>query len=306
MAWTKVAKAGTHTAMSGKEVTLSEADLDEIVATLDPKELEPPLVLGHPKNNDPAYGWVKALKREGEDLFAQFAQVPDSLKGAVDNGHYKYKSVSLYPGRPLRLRHVGLLGAVPPAIKGLGPVQFGEGDAPDSLIIDLSETPGNPPASKPEPSGKEAPVDPKDKRIKELEAEKAALQKEKDDAAKARADAEDKAKQADEAKAKAEASFAESAARQAKADREARFDKLVKSGKALPAEKDRIMAFCEQLEDKTEELSFSEGEGKKPLAEHFWGFLESRDSHGLFNEFSEPADDTTGDAGGYHDLTDCV
>ena len=65
-------------------------------------------MLGHPKTDDPAYGWVRGLKREGERLFAQIAQVPASLSQAVQTGLYRYVSMALHPGgKRLRGRGAG-------------------------------------------------------------------------------------------------------------------------------------------------------------------------------------------------------
>jgi len=54
----------------------------------------------------------------------------------------------------------------------------------------------------------------------------------------------------------------------------------------LPAEKAQVAEFAKALEG-SEEISFSSGEGKKPLADHFWSWLEGRKEHGLF-EFAAP------------------
>ncbi|MFN7066141.1 MAG: hypothetical protein ACK4OF_08350, partial [Aquificaceae bacterium] len=87
---------------------------------------EAPVVIGHPKDNSPAYGWVEALERRGESLWAKIKPTVQEFVDWVKQGLYKKVSISLYPD--LTLRHVGFLGAVPPAIKGLSPVQFSEGE----------------------------------------------------------------------------------------------------------------------------------------------------------------------------------
>jgi hypothetical protein len=278
MKWTKIGRTGLHTAMSGQQVQLTEADFDKVVATYNPKDHEAPLVLGHPVNNGPAFGWVDSLKREGEYLLAQFAQVPDSLKKAVDNGHYKKVSMSLYPDGTLR--HVGLLGATPPAIKGLGDINLGSGEDTTEIHFDFSETPGQPAPNQPDIPGTENTMGDKEL-IEKLKADNARLEKEKADADKSAADA-NKAKEA------AEKSFAEAQAAKAKEARTAKVDALIKDGKVLPAEKDRILAFAERLGGKPgDEICFSEGEGKKAVEDHFFNWLEGRQAHGLF-DFSSP------------------
>lgn len=270
--WDLIARTGTHTDMNGKRVKLTREYMDRIVQTYDPKQHEAPLVIGHPKSNDPAYGWVEEVKREGDDLLARYAQVPDELRKAVDNGRYKKKSLSLYTDGTLR--HVGLLGAVPPAIKGLGDVQLAEEDAAITINFDF----GEPSPEQPDNPGEEEEMDLKEK-VKELEDQLAV-------STKARKEAEGKAQEAENKAKKAEASFAEAQDAKAKDAREAKADALVKDGKLLPAERDKALAFAERLEG-GDELCFAEGEGKKPLADHFWDWLDKRSSHGLF-EFSEP------------------
>ena len=120
-------KAGLQTAESGmsREFTLSE--LDEIVNSYDPLAHEAPIRIGHEDNDKvPAWGWVKGLARKGEDLYAKVDFSP-LAKEFVKNGLYKKVSASFYspaskinphPGK-WSLRHVALLGAQPPAVKGL-------------------------------------------------------------------------------------------------------------------------------------------------------------------------------------------
>jgi len=125
-AWLEVFRSGTHTSGNGIEKTYTDEDIKQIAQTYnDQKEHEAPLVLGHPATDDPAYGWAKELKEAGGKLLAYVDHVSDGIKEAVSRGEYKKVSIALYPDG--LLRHIGLLGAVPPAVKGLAPVQFAEG-----------------------------------------------------------------------------------------------------------------------------------------------------------------------------------
>jgi hypothetical protein len=130
-----VFKAGEQTSSAGVSKTFTPEILKEVAETYDPGSHEAPLVIGHAGDNDslPSFGWVKKLEAEGEDLFAEidFSDVAAEL---VKNKHYKKVSISLYPpenkisphpGR-WNVRHVALLGASPPAIKGLEPFKFAE------------------------------------------------------------------------------------------------------------------------------------------------------------------------------------
>jgi len=124
-AWLEVFKTGTHTSGNGVTKTYTDDDLNMIAKTYnDQKDHEAPLVIGHPSTDDPAYGWAKELKAAGSKLLAYVDQVSDSIVEAVGRGEYKKISIAMYPSG--LLRHIGLLGAAPPAVKGLAPVQFAE------------------------------------------------------------------------------------------------------------------------------------------------------------------------------------
>lgn len=111
--------AGTHTDASGKTNTFTEADLDSMVANHAVQAA--PAVIGHPKHDDPAVGWVAALKRVGSKLFASFKDWHPEFVAAVDAGSYRNRSVALAPaeGGGWRICHVGFLGAMLPAVKGM-------------------------------------------------------------------------------------------------------------------------------------------------------------------------------------------
>ncbi|MBP2844458.1 peptidase [Dickeya oryzae] len=127
-------KSGTHTDMHGTTLPFTPADLAACAAAYDPAVHEAPIVVGHPKTDDPAYGWVASLSATGSDLLAEPAQVDPQFAELVTAGRYKKISASFYlpdsPNNPkpgvLYLRHVGFLGAQPPSIKGLRSAAFGE------------------------------------------------------------------------------------------------------------------------------------------------------------------------------------
>lgn len=128
-------KKGTFKDSNGKEHTFSDADLDTIVAKYDPSQHEAPEVIGHPKTDAPAWGWVKGVKREGDLLFYEPGQRVSEFQQMIDNGMFKKRSAALYPD--LTLKHIGWLGAQPPAVKGLpDPVTFAEGE---EIVIEFSE-----------------------------------------------------------------------------------------------------------------------------------------------------------------------
>lgn len=138
-------RKGRHTASSGATLDFGESALRDAVAAYDPKVHEAPIVVGHPKDNHPAYGWVGSLafdEATGE-IVADPAQVDAEFAEMVQAGRFKKRSASWYlpdaPGNPkpgtLYLRHVGFLGAQPPAVKGLRDVSFSESDG----VVEFSD-----------------------------------------------------------------------------------------------------------------------------------------------------------------------
>lgn len=139
--WVEIFKAGTHTDSKGREFKASTEDLDQIVANHALGRA--PGVLGHPKDNDPAYLWVDGLKRDGESLFAKFGDINPAFDDGVALGAYRNRSIKVVRDRKhgLRLWHVGWLGAQPPAIDGLSanPVQFSADELDDAFEFSADE-----------------------------------------------------------------------------------------------------------------------------------------------------------------------
>jgi len=131
----EIFRTGEHTSSEGHRKTYTETDLDRI-ATYDRARHEAPVVIGHPASNAPAYGWVSRVYRDGETLKADLADLDPAFVGLIRSGRFKKRSISLYPDGTLR--HVGFLGAVPPAVKGLKDVAFAEGDA---TTFDFDDSP---------------------------------------------------------------------------------------------------------------------------------------------------------------------
>jgi len=98
-----------------------------------------PIVIGHPKTDDPAFGWIDRVFREGKTLFAEVTEVAKEFREAVNQGFYKKRSISLYPD--LTLKHVGFLGAMPPAVKGLADIKFNGSDS--AICFEVSPDSGS-------------------------------------------------------------------------------------------------------------------------------------------------------------------
>lgn len=134
--------------MSGEALAFTDSDLKAAAAAYDPALHEAPIVIGHPRHDAPAYGWIGALSYSETHmaLEARPAQVAPELAQIVRKGRYKKVSASFYKPdaeanpRPgvYYLRHVGLLGAQPPAIKGLRPIAFAD-DRAGVVAFDIDQ-----------------------------------------------------------------------------------------------------------------------------------------------------------------------
>lgn len=127
--WYEVFATGLHTPLEGGAKLWTTEDIDLIVKNYKEQikanedvELLSPLVVGHPKLDAPAYGWVADVRRNGDVLEAKFVNV-DSEFAEVVNAK-KYAKVSIALDDKYNLRHIGFLGAKAPAVKGLKTIQF--------------------------------------------------------------------------------------------------------------------------------------------------------------------------------------
>lgn len=142
--WTEVFRTGSQTASNGMTVNITQEHLDRIIRQYNPAWHEAPVVIGHPEYNAPAFGWVEALKREGNVLFAKLKDLVPEFLEMVEKGLFKKRSISLYPD--FSIRHVGFLGAMPPAVKGLANIKFKEGGTTMSKEINFTfDAEGNDP-----------------------------------------------------------------------------------------------------------------------------------------------------------------
>lgn len=271
-------RAGRHRTIGGQTVEFSEADLAAVAAAYDAAVHEAPLVIGHPKTDDPAMGWVSGLKCVGPRLEADFRQMDPAFAEAVEAGRYKHVSAAFYaPDSPRNpkpggyyLRHVGVLGAVPPAVKGLGPLTFAEDD---TVFLAFGEdegldTAGTPPAGAPDGGANNEPNEDTMDRKTDPAAENAALKRE-----------------LEEMKAR----MAKQEAERRHADNLAFAEGLVSSGRLAPAGRDVVTATLDALTTPKEDgnmIAFGEGDDAGPLAERFRALLSSAEPVVMFAEFA--------------------
>ncbi|MBE2190187.1 MAG: hypothetical protein IAE98_12055 [Candidatus Kapabacteria bacterium] len=138
--WIEIFKAGLHVDSNGIERNFDAEMLDKISAKYNQmveldRNSESPIVKGHPKNDSPAVGWINKLCRRGEKLLGQAQFIADNILDELKSGAFKNVSVSL--GTDLELRHVALLGAANPAVKGLDALKysdFSESNVEDTVI----------------------------------------------------------------------------------------------------------------------------------------------------------------------------
>lgn len=259
----EIFRAGTRQDANGNTVTITTTDLQTIANNYSTEYHEAPIVVGHPKHDNPAYGWVKGLSVEGDVLKAELQQVDSEFAELVRDGKFKKISAAFYLPNTANnpkpegfyLRHVGFLGAMPPAVKGLKDPLFADNDTD---FIEFNEPVMTTAKSE---GGTMSEAD--KQRLAELEAENAKLK-----AAQAQAQRE---------KMQAEnATFTES---------------LVKDGKLSPKQRDAALAL---LNTEHRSAEFAEDEFKSRLKQ----FLSELPKSVEFAEVAtkdkvaEPQDDT--------------
>lgn len=297
----EIMKKGKWTASGGQTLDFSEDMLKQAVDAYDPELHEAPIVIGHPKDNGPAYGWIKSLSYSEGTLAAEPVQVDQNFAEMVVAGRFKKRSASFYlpdsPANPkpgtLYLRHVGFLGAQPPAVKGLKDVNFNEQEegvvefadagfvagmignmarrlrewliaekgveaadkiVPDYLVEGLIEE-----SRRPAPELTAIPAsftEETDTVSKELQDKLTATE-----AKLAQATADLSASNAKVAQLEGQiASFKERESKIARAEIEARVDVAIKDGRVLPVQKKMIVDFAVGLADAEKTIDFGEGD----------------------------------------------
>ncbi len=133
----EIFSVGTWTDSSGRTEEYTDSDLADMVKNFGELKdiIKPPFIkIGHSekqestilKGDQPALGWIKAVRIAGDKLIGTFTQVPDIVKKAIDAGLYKRISSEIYwnfkhAGKTFKrvLARVALLGANIPAVDNL-------------------------------------------------------------------------------------------------------------------------------------------------------------------------------------------
>lgn len=262
--WIEILKTGTFTDAHGTEVTFTEQDLQTIAERHGPDWYEAPIVLGHPKDNHPAYGWVDRLTVSGGRLLAKFRDVDSRFARWFREGKFRKKSVRvLRDAKGWFLAHVGYLGAMLPAVPGMA-----DGNPDFSLPVTQNGTV----APYAVPSGTafdfESGGDSGDPQEHEMtDAEKQKLIQDAREAAAAEFAKQLKAKDDELAELKkrqqeSEQRLAAEAAARARTDAKEFAESLVKEGKILPKFSPVLTELLAGLTD-TDTIELSKGDGAK-------------------------------------------
>lgn len=140
----KIFRPGKHTAACGTVVEFTEQQLLDAVTAYDPGVYAAPMVIGHPRQEDRAYGWAASLSYSDGHLWVNPEHVEPQFAELVENKAFRNRSAAWYmpdhPNNPkpgtLYPKHIGFLGAVPPSLKGLGDIQFNEQAGPVNFAED--------------------------------------------------------------------------------------------------------------------------------------------------------------------------
>lgn len=133
---------GVQTSAQGVTREFTKKDLKQVASSYEPQRHEAPIRIGHQDDDKvPSWGWVKNVKMKGDDLYAEVEFSP-LMEDYVKNGLYRKVSASFYspesninpePGN-WSLRHVAMLGAQPPAVKGLKGFAYAEESEEDGVL----------------------------------------------------------------------------------------------------------------------------------------------------------------------------
>ena len=299
----EIFRIGAHTPEIGAK------ELSDIAAHYDKSKHEAPITKGHPKSNAPAYGWIEELFVRGDSLYALPAQVDKSFEDEVGKGAYKKISASFYlpgasanpiPGK-YSLRHVGFLGAQPPAVKGMKAAEFN--DSPDDYATyDFNDS---------NQSNNDGDINMNDSdttsmgtflgafaKALGLSSAKETVSPSVDNAdgvkpaAVSSQDTTDLDKREAQLKAREQA-IAEREAKAARADSTEFVESLIKEGKLLPAHKETVINLLESINAK-DTVSFDEDGSiiTKSKLDATKAFLKALSKQVNYDEVTSPSDDT--------------
>lgn len=240
--WIEIFRIGKQTDSKGVERTFGEADLYQIVDNFR-YDSPVPHVITHKELYSPfAYAQIVDLKVDNGVLLAKSANIEPQFEKLVADGRLYSRSVRLIPTeRGWKLTHLAWLGAEPPAIDGLAPVQFAAADNAAEFSLQPTSPEGVTVTDKTKPGDSFTQADL--------------------DAATASAKAEAAAEFAKD-KARLEAELKLERDSQRKAVWKGRIDAAITEGRLTPAQAEGMAEFALQLP--ADAIEFSRGTTDKP------------------------------------------
>jgi hypothetical protein len=269
--WIEIFRGGQQVDAAGQTHN-GDALIDKATASYDPAKHQAPVVIGHPSTDAPAYAWVEGLRASVHNgvktLEAKLTQVDEGFAKLVADGRFKMRSAAFYPDGSLR--HVGFLGAAPPAVKGLKPIAFSEGEFNEFYALEEINNMDKAQTS-PTPAGGDIPANPTlQGQLQQALQEKEAIGRQ----------------------------FAELQAKTKAAEHKRYLEDLTAQGLILPYQQPGLLHFMEVLSQTGEPvIAFTEKEGgeeeKLSPLEFFKKHLEGGKRHGLFVESGKPKEGKT-------------
>lgn len=270
------------------------ADLDDMVGNFGKVGFTPPIKLGHAEaSGAPAHGWIRALRRIGDKLVADFHDLPKAVFKQIKRKQFGPVSSEIFwnlrrDGKVFKrvLKAVALLGAEIPAVSGLKPLHaafVGDADSTHLYSLDREDL------AMAKTEDKTIGVIQKDDDVlKLLQAENQGLKQKLSEMS--REDSKEELKKLqDDLKARDE--------RIAKIEEARRLESVDRTVETVrvPAYKEHIRVFLELATQAESEVKFSEGDKTvdirpEKVVEKLIAKI-NKDTEYLFREFSKKSED---------------
>jgi hypothetical protein len=127
----------------GAKGNYTENDINQIIKNTQERNIDVPITVGHQKADyeQGAVGWLKPeLLKLKNGLMSGGSVILDEFLPALKKKVYKYLSVGIGQKEGKKfLSHVAVLGATPPEVKGLKPINWAFGSDTELTIFDFKE-----------------------------------------------------------------------------------------------------------------------------------------------------------------------
>lgn len=127
--WVEIFRAGYHEDSRGVGRSFSTDDLDQIIANTQSGNPVPHVITHNELYSPFAYARSSQFRRVGEVLEARMDGIEPQFAELIKSGRLYERSIRLLPIATggWKVGHIAWLGAEPPAVEGLKPVQFNSG-----------------------------------------------------------------------------------------------------------------------------------------------------------------------------------